>query len=79
MRKLLIVGGTGGLGSQLREILSKQYDVTSIGSKTLDVRSKNDCEYFFQNNLSFPLSFRFDMVIDCIISIVSDRVSTIIQ
>ena len=25
-------------------------EITSIGSKTLDVRSKTKCEYFFQNN-----------------------------
>ena len=49
-RKMIILGGTGGLGSQLANILSSKYDITSIGSKDLDIRSKSDCEEFFKNN-----------------------------
>ena len=50
MKKILILGGTGGLGSQLVKILSNKYDITSIGSKDLDIRSKKDCEEYFENN-----------------------------
>ena len=52
MKNIVIIGGTGGLGIQLEKILSNQYEysITSIGSKDLDVRSKDDCEHFFQNN-----------------------------
>jgi acetoacetyl-CoA reductase len=50
MKKMLILGGTGGLGSQLVNILSSKYDITSIGSKDLDIRSKKDCEEYFNIN-----------------------------
>lgn len=49
MRKLVIIGGTGGLGKQLAPRLS-DYDVITLGSSDLDVRDwKKVCEYF-QNN-----------------------------
>ena len=47
---MLILGGTGGLGSQLLNILSSKYNITSIGSKDLDIRNKNDCENYFKSN-----------------------------
>jgi NAD(P)-dependent dehydrogenase (short-subunit alcohol dehydrogenase family) len=50
MKKMLILGGTGGLGSQLANILSNKYDITAIGSKDLDIRSKKDCEEYFNIN-----------------------------
>lgn len=50
MKKMLILGGTGGLGSQLLNILSSKYNITSIGSKDLDIRNKNDCENYFKSN-----------------------------
>jgi NAD(P)-dependent dehydrogenase (short-subunit alcohol dehydrogenase family) len=50
MKKILILGGTGGLGCQLAKLLSNKYDITSIGSKDLDIRSKKDCEEYFSNN-----------------------------
>ena len=40
MKKLIVFGGTGGLGQKLIPFLEKKYDVTSVGSK--DVTS-----YFF--------------------------------
>jgi NAD(P)-dependent dehydrogenase (short-subunit alcohol dehydrogenase family) len=57
MRKILILGGTGGLGSQLTEVLSLTHDVTSIGSADLDITDKLKCEDFFKNN-------RFDILIN---------------
>jgi NAD(P)-dependent dehydrogenase (short-subunit alcohol dehydrogenase family) len=47
---MLILGGTGGLGSQLTKIFCNKYDITSIGSTDLDVTSKKDCEEYFKNN-----------------------------
>ena len=57
MKKLLIVGGSGGLGSKLTELLKDFYDVTSISSKELDVRNFNDCQFYFTNN-------KFDVVLN---------------
>ena len=37
MKKILLFGGTGGLGSKLQEYLNKDYECISIGSKTCDV------------------------------------------
>jgi 3-oxoacyl-[acyl-carrier protein] reductase len=57
MKKILILGGTGGLGSQLTEILSLKYNVTSIGSADLDITNKLKCEEFFEVN-------KFDILIN---------------
>jgi len=57
MRKVLIIGGTGGLGSQLAELLSHKYEISAIGSKDLDIRNKSACELFFENN-------QFDVVVN---------------
>jgi NAD(P)-dependent dehydrogenase (short-subunit alcohol dehydrogenase family) len=50
MKKILILGGTGGLGSQLTEVLSLTYNVTSIGSADLDITDTLKCEEFFEKN-----------------------------
>ena len=47
MKKLLIVGGSGGLGSKVSELLSNTYDVTAVGSKDIDITDINSCEKFF--------------------------------
>jgi 3-oxoacyl-[acyl-carrier protein] reductase len=57
MKKILIVGGTGGLGSQVSKILSGKYEVTSVGSSELDVRDMEKCNSFFENK-------QFDIVLN---------------
>jgi len=56
MKKLLIIGGTGGLGSKVTELI-KGYDITVIGSKDLDIRNIIDCEKYFNEN-------KFDIIIN---------------
>ena len=51
MKKVLIVGGTGGLGTQVVNLMSNHYDITSIGSQDLDLRNINQCEEFFNNKI----------------------------
>lgn len=50
MMKLLLIGATGGLGSQLMPILQNRYEVTGIGSKDLDVTNYSEVKSFFSNN-----------------------------
>jgi 3-oxoacyl-[acyl-carrier protein] reductase len=57
MRKILLIGGTGGLGSQLSNKLSHKYEVVAIGSKDLDVRNITECEKYFNEN-------HFDIVLN---------------
>ena len=47
MKKVLIVGGSGGLGSKVSELLANTYDVTAVGSKDIDITDINSCEKFF--------------------------------
>jgi len=56
MKKLLIIGGTGGLGSKVSRLI-KGYDITSIGSKDLDIKNTHACEIYFREN-------KFDIVIN---------------
>ena len=49
MKKIVIFGGTGGIGKQLVHFLD-EYDVISIGSKTVDVTDFNAVQTFFKNN-----------------------------
>ena len=58
MKKILIIGGSGGLGKQVSFILEKKYEVTSIGSKDLDIRDFNKCNLFFENN-SYDIVINF--------------------
>jgi 3-oxoacyl-[acyl-carrier protein] reductase len=66
MKKLLIVGGTGGLGSKVAKLING-YDITIIGSKDLDISNSSDCEkYFNQNKFDIVLNFagvNFDSLI----------------
>lgn len=58
MKKVLLIGGSGGLGTQLSDILKNYYNVTSVGSKDLDVRDYSQCEnYFKYNNFDIVLNF----------------------
>lgn len=47
MKKILIVGGTGGLGNQVSNLLKDKYQVTSIGSNSIDVSNMASCAAFF--------------------------------
>jgi len=58
MKRVLIIGGSGGLGSQLSNKLKSYYDVTSVGSKDLDVRDYSQCDnYFKTKNFDVVLNF----------------------
>jgi 3-oxoacyl-[acyl-carrier protein] reductase len=57
MKKVLIVGGTGGLGKQVVSMMTDNYDVTSVGSKDFDIKNINDCEEFFKDK-------NFDVIIN---------------
>jgi 3-oxoacyl-[acyl-carrier protein] reductase len=57
MKKVLIVGGTGGLGKKVSELMSNDYEITSVGSKDFDIKDINQCEEFFKNK-------NFDIVIN---------------
>ena len=48
-KKLVIFGGTGGLGKQLIEHLT-EFDVIPIGSKSVDVTDFKSTNEFFKNN-----------------------------
>jgi NAD(P)-dependent dehydrogenase (short-subunit alcohol dehydrogenase family) len=66
IKKLLIIGGTGGLGSKVVNLI-KNYDITIIGSKDLDISNSFDCEkYFIENKFDIVLNFagvNFDSLI----------------
>jgi NAD(P)-dependent dehydrogenase (short-subunit alcohol dehydrogenase family) len=49
MKKIVIIGGTGGLGVQLAPKLS-DYQVTALGSSDLDVRDQEKVFIYFKNN-----------------------------
>ena len=49
MKKIVIFGGTGGLGSKLTERLT-DYELISLGSKDLDITDNKEVQYFFKNN-----------------------------
>jgi NAD(P)-dependent dehydrogenase (short-subunit alcohol dehydrogenase family) len=58
MKKVLVVGGSGGLGTQVVDLMSSRYDVTSVGSKDLNIRDINECENFFMDkNFDVILNF----------------------
>ena len=50
MKKLVVFGGTGGLGIKLIPFLEKKYEVISIGSKSVDITDFNQVKKFFQEN-----------------------------
>jgi NAD(P)-dependent dehydrogenase (short-subunit alcohol dehydrogenase family) len=56
MKKILLFGGTGGLGSKLQEYLNKNYECVSIGSKTCDVTDEVSVKKFLE-------SIDFDIII----------------
>ena len=57
MKKLILFGGTGGLGQKLIPFLEKKYDVTSVGSKDVDITSFSEVKKYFSEN-------EFDIVLN---------------
>ena len=50
MKKIVVFGGTGGLGSKLIPFLEKKYNVTSVGSKNVDITSFSEVQKYFNEN-----------------------------
>ena len=46
MKKVVIFGGTGGLGSAVADLL-KNYDIKAVGSRDVDVSNFYDVKQFF--------------------------------
>lgn len=57
MKKVVVFGGSGGLGSKVVESLRDEFEVTSLSSKDVDVTSFKDVSDFFSKN-------NFDIVIN---------------
>ena len=50
MKKIIVFGGTGGLGSKLIPFLQQKYEVLAIGSKDVDITSFLSVKEFFDLN-----------------------------
>jgi dTDP-4-dehydrorhamnose reductase len=50
MKKIIVFGGNGGLGSQLIPHLEKKYNVVSLGSKDVDITSFEEVKNYFDSN-----------------------------
>ena len=50
MKKIIVFGGTGGVGTKLIPLLQNKYEVVSIGSKDVDVTSFSSVKKFFDAN-----------------------------
>lgn len=57
MKKLIVFGGTGGLGQKLIPFLEKKYYVTPVGSKDVDITSFSEVQKYFSEN-------EFDVVLN---------------
>lgn len=55
-KKVVILGGTGGLGTQLTQHLSKNYECIPVGSKMCDVTDELEVKSFLE-------SIEFDVII----------------
>jgi NAD(P)-dependent dehydrogenase (short-subunit alcohol dehydrogenase family) len=56
VKRILIIGGTGGLGNQVSKLMNNNH-ITVIGSSHLDIRDMNACVNYFNKN-------KFDVVIN---------------
>lgn len=50
MKKMLIIGGSGGLGKQMTDLFSHEYEVLSCSSKSFDITNLKFLEKFFKEN-----------------------------
>ena len=50
MKKILLIGGTGGIGNQLMENLISDYTCLSVGSKLCDVTNEDQVKDFLSSN-----------------------------
>ena len=50
MKKIVVFGGTGGLGTKLVPFLEKKYEVISLGSKDVNITDFGDVQEFFKKN-----------------------------
>tara|TARA_R100001510_G_C7656380_1_gene216326 strand:- start:4206 stop:4856 length:651 start_codon:yes stop_codon:yes gene_type:complete len=50
MKKMLIIGGTGGIGREMTKSFSNKYEVLSYSSKTFDITNFRFLEKFFHVN-----------------------------
>jgi NAD(P)-dependent dehydrogenase (short-subunit alcohol dehydrogenase family) len=57
MKKIVVFGGTGGVGQKLIPFLEQKYQVTALGSKNVDVTSFEEVKNFFAEN-------EFDIVLN---------------
>jgi NADP-dependent 3-hydroxy acid dehydrogenase YdfG len=57
MKKIVVFGGTGGVGQKLIPFLEQKYQVTALGSKDVDVTSFEKVKNFFIEN-------EFDIVLN---------------
>jgi NAD(P)-dependent dehydrogenase (short-subunit alcohol dehydrogenase family) len=57
MKKIVVFGGTGGLGMKLLPSLEQRYEVTPLGSRDVDVTNFNQVKNFFSKN-------EFDIVLN---------------
>jgi NAD(P)-dependent dehydrogenase (short-subunit alcohol dehydrogenase family) len=57
MKKIVVFGGTGGVGKKLISFLEQKYQVTTLGSKDVDVTSFKKLKDFFAEN-------EFDIVLN---------------
>ena len=57
MKKIVVFGGTGGVGQKLIPFLEQKYSVTALGSRDVDVTSFQKVKEFFTEN-------EFDVVLN---------------
>lgn len=57
MKKIVVFGGTGGVGKKLIPFLEQKYEVTALGSKNVDVTSFEELKNFFTD-------YEFDIVLN---------------
>lgn len=49
MKKLVLLGGTGGIGKQLFPLLNEKYNVISLGSNDIDITNFNNVKLYFES------------------------------
>jgi NADP-dependent 3-hydroxy acid dehydrogenase YdfG len=59
MNKLLLIGGTGGIGRTLTPMLEEKYEVKSVGSKVINLKAVSEIE-------GFLLVYRPDIIVSLV-------------